>query len=92
MDRDPRYLPVSLLIKSKEITTFRDIFTGSRFPRSAIAKLLGRDNNRMRELVENPGQLTVEQVAVLAEYFDVSFVQMERLISEQMGYRKKRKD
>ena len=65
MRNDPRYLSLKYLIKKGDITTFKEIFY--HIPYTVVANDLHTNNNRMKRLIENPEQFSLEELYILAD-------------------------
>lgn len=86
INRDARTKMVAKLIRAGEIQKFQDIFgLEIGFPRSVLAKHLRTNNNRMRSIVQRPGDhLTLLEIKRIADYFEVSYELMLLLINRQV--------
>jgi carbamoylphosphate synthase small subunit len=81
MTKDFRYKAVEVMIRSKGINTFREIF--DQIPRTVVAVDMGFNNNRMRDLVKYPLQLKLVEIDKMAALFGCTPDQLIRLIRAQ---------
>lgn len=62
---------ISFLIEKGHIKTWADIF--EHIPRTVIALHLGINNTRMKELVADPSDLSLERLAAIASFLQLKF-------------------
>lgn len=80
--KDYRYKVVQILIETKNIKTFKEIF--EHIPKSEVAKQLHTNNNRMTQVIEKHGFLRVGEVATIAKLIGVPFMTIAGLIDAGM--------
>jgi plasmid maintenance system antidote protein VapI len=66
------------MIKAKSFNTFADIF--KIIPRTIVAKDMGLNNNRMKELVKYPMQIKPIEIDKMASLFGCTAEQLKKLI------------
>lgn len=84
IERHPATDGIQALITQERIKTFADIFGKHNFPRTALALYLHTNNHRMRRLIQYPENLTVIEIKKIADYFQVSYDAMEKLVRRQV--------
>lgn len=81
--KDPRVKFIRANLLQGEIKTWEDIFYGAAFPPTVLATHLGTNCYRMRRLIHHPGKISLEDIKRIADYFDVPFELMNKIISGQ---------
>lgn len=69
MFKDPRYGTIKILIESGHITSIREIFTF--IPKTTVYKDLGINYNRFDNAIIDPSIFKLQELIVLAHFFDV---------------------
>jgi hypothetical protein len=77
-EKDQRYKVVNIMIQEGAVKSFKDIFT--YMPKSVISKALGKNNNRMGELIEEPTGFTFAEIITIAKLIEVDFAVVAGLI------------
>lgn len=70
-ERDKRYKGIKLLLEKGEIKTLAGIIDDHSFPISALAEYFSTNTTRMRRLINAPGSFTMDDLIMIAKYFDV---------------------
>jgi len=81
--KDKRHKTVKILIETKNITTFADIF--EHIPKTTVATELGIHFNRIAKMIENVGEIKVNDIYLFAGYFEVDETIIFELIKNQRG-------
>jgi hypothetical protein len=76
--KDHRYKTVKILIQGKFIKNFRQIF--DHIPKSVVASALHTNNNRMTDLINEPGDLRVGEMYKIARLIGVPFLVIAGLV------------
>jgi hypothetical protein len=76
--KDHRYFTAKVLIESKNIKTFQEIF--KHIPKSVVAKELRTNNNRMTQVIEKPAYLRIGEAQKIAKLIGVPFMVIAELI------------
>jgi hypothetical protein len=79
--KDLRYRAVQLLIKEGRIQIFSQIV--KFIPKTKIAKDIHTNNNRINRLLAQPHKLTLEEIEIIANVFNIEMDQIISLIMEQ---------
>ncbi len=77
-EKDLRYKVIKIMIEEGAVKAFKDIFT--YIPKTVVAGALGKNNNRMGELIKEPKQFTIAEVEKMAELIEVDFAVVAGLI------------
>jgi hypothetical protein len=83
MVKDKRHKTVKILIETRNITTFADIF--EHIPKTTVADELGKHFNRMSGMIENVNVMKIGDVYLFAGYFEVEPMVIFQLIHNQRG-------
>jgi hypothetical protein len=81
--KDKRTNTVKILIETKNITTFADIF--EHIPKTTVADELGIHFNRMTGMMANVNIMKIGDLYLFAGYFDVEPVVIFQLVHNQRG-------
>jgi hypothetical protein len=76
--KDHRYKTVKILIQGKFIKNFRQIF--DHIPKSVVAAALHTNNNRMTDLINEPGDMRVGETYMIAKLIGVPFLVIAGLV------------
>jgi hypothetical protein len=71
---------IGLLIKDNVIASFQQIFKNKHITISATAKLINKSPVTVKKYVENPREMRVADIIELAQLFEVTFLQMSKII------------
>lgn len=80
--KDPRYKTVKILIQGKFIKNFKQIF--DHIPKSVVAAALHTNNNRMTDLINEPGDMRVGEMCKIARLIGVPFLVIAGLVEVSM--------
>lgn len=84
MKNEPtKELLIQAMVGAGLITRFDQIFRF--YPRSKAAKTIGRNSNRMKEIIKAPGELDIEHILMMADLWHISPDDLVRLIFNQMA-------
>jgi hypothetical protein len=81
MEKDPRYKVVKIMIETRHITEFKDIF--NHVPKTIMAHDLGTNNNRMTRLITNVEQFTLAELYKISDLLDVDYKTIFTLAHQQ---------
>ena len=81
--KDKRHRTVKILIGTKDINTFADIF--EHIPKTTVADELGIHFNRMARMIRNVNDIKVNDIFLFSGYFDVEPNTIFELITNQRG-------
>lgn len=81
-DESKRIEVLNILIEEGYIKTWADIFDD--IPRSTVAAHLGINNNKMKDLVNDPSGLTLERLAQLSIFLKVKYSVLSELAYKAM--------
>lgn len=87
---DARYLIIKPMLQDGKIKTFLDIFTF--IPPTIVAKDLGKRGPRFAELINSLEGFTLEELLLLARFFNLTRAEMFQLIDTQLSQRKNDKN
>lgn len=79
---DPRYDTIKPMMNEGMVQTFKDIFR--YIAPTVIAKDLGKKPSRFTQLIMRPGDFTVEEVRMMAEFCNMTAREMFALIDDQL--------
>jgi predicted nucleotidyltransferase len=80
--KDHRYKTVKILIQGKFIKNFRQIF--DHIPKTVVASALHTNNNRMTDLINEPGDMRVGEMYKIAKLIGVPFLVIAGLVEVSM--------
>jgi len=81
MVKDLRYESVKTMIEARRISEFKDIF--SMLPKSHIARAIHTNNNRMTDLINYAGKITMEEIYTIATLLDIEYDKLHDLLKTQ---------
>jgi hypothetical protein len=81
MEKDHRYMTVKVMIETKHVTEFRQIF--DHIPKSVVARNLGTNNNRMTRMITHVEQFTIKEVYKISELIEIDFREVLNLVATQ---------
>lgn len=81
MVKDKRYKTVKVLIETKNIIQFKDIF--EHIPKTKVANDLGINFDRMERMINNVTYIKVGDIFLFGEYFEVDSKEIFELIYNQ---------
>ena len=81
MEKDRRYAVIRPMFTRGRIQTFNDIF--KQVPKTIVARDLGKDNNRFTELIDSPGDFTIEEIIELDSLCQLELTQMAVLLEPE---------
>lgn len=87
--KDKRHKTVKILIETKNITSFSDIF--EHIPKTTLASELGIHFNRMSRMIQNVNEIKVNDIFLFSGYFEIDARLLFELIYNQHGGKKSRK-
>jgi hypothetical protein len=88
-DEEKRVEAIHLLIEKGVIATWQDIF--KYIPRSIVATHLGINNNRMKDLVDDPSPISLIHLSQIAAFLKVRFTVIADLAHKAMPVAKRLK-
>jgi hypothetical protein len=81
MVKDLRYESVKTMIETGGITEFKEIFL--ILPKSNIAKAIHTNNNRMTDLINYAGKITIDEIHMIAGLLGIDFNKITAIITNQ---------
>ena len=87
---DTRYGTIKVFIESGHIKSFQEIFTF--IPKTVVYKDLGVNFNRFDRAIKDPSKFKLDELLILAEFFEVDSKKFVDMAYEQaLAYRKMEK-
>lgn len=90
MKRDERYDYVNYLYNKGQLKSFYDLF--KKLPKSVLAKDMGIQMRRFRELLNEPQKFTISEIFIIASFFKIERWEMVRLVGRQRHLNEKDKN
>lgn len=87
MVKDKRYKTIKILVEGGHISEFREIF--ENIPKTIVAEQLGFHFNRFNRMIEKAGEIKINDLMLLSNYFDIDENTMFGLINKQYKNAKK---
>lgn len=82
--KDERYKMVRIVMESTEgFKSFKEIF--KLLPKSVVAKDMHMNNNRMQNLIDNPGDFTFNEIQEMAGLIGCKYDQLRDLVEKAAG-------
>jgi plasmid maintenance system antidote protein VapI len=69
------------MIETGRITEFKQIFL--MLPKSHIARALHTNNNRMTDLINDAGRITIEEIYTIASLLEIDYDKIHELLKTQ---------
>lgn len=73
------------LFEISAVKHFKDIFGQWGFSKTKLAKAIGINNSLIEGLVNNPGKLTQYHIQRIADYFGVTYADIQSTIDAQLA-------
>ena len=86
MKKDKRYKAVKHLIEIGQILKFREVF--DFIPTSIVYKHVGVNYFRFKNMITKPKLLTIEELYIMASFFEVEIKQLLAIVFNQIDERK----
>ena len=87
MTKDKRYKTVKILIEGGHITEYKEIF--DNIPKTTVAEQLGIHFNRFDRIINKVGQMKIDDLFLVASYFEIEAKVLFELINNQYKGSKK---
>lgn len=87
MDKDPRYKTVKILIEGGHVSELRQVF--ENIPKTTVSSDIGTNYKRFVRLIDEVGQLKVQDITTIAAVFDVDKRSIFNLVANQIDNDKK---